>query len=123
MLRKTVILAVLLLVALAPGAYPQKSTDFTGKVTLANTQVANGKFEIVLRLAEYPENVFYISLEDAPKFGLASDQEIRSGGEFGQLIANLDALKGRKVKLSCVKKEEAGSPGYRVKALQRLNGK
>ncbi len=123
MFRKIVILGVMLMSALAVWAYAQASADFTGKVTLATTQVAKGKFEIVLRLAPYPEHTFYIGLEDAPRFGLTNDVEIKSGAEFGQFMGNLDALKGRTVKLSCVKMAGSGAPDYRVKALERLNGK
>jgi hypothetical protein len=115
-------LGVLLLFALVAGAYGQAEANFTGKVATAATQVADGKFQIVLRLAEYPDYAFYIDLKDAPKFGLAKDQEIKSGAEFGQFMGNLDALKGRTVKLSCVKM--AGeSLQYQVKALERMSRK
>ena len=123
MVRKTIILCGLLLCVLIACAYAQSSAGFTGKVTAGTTQVVAGEFAIVLRLAEYPDHAFYIGLPDAPKFGLTNDQEIRSGAEFGQFMGNLEALKGRRVKLSCVKMEGAGAPDYRVKALERLNGK
>lgn len=115
-------LGILLLFALVAGAYAQSSATFTGKVATTGTQVTNGKFEIVLRLAEHPDYVFYISLEDAPKYGLTNDKEIKSGAEFGQFMGNLDALQGQTVKLSCVKIDSRG-PNYRVKALDRVSGK
>ncbi len=123
MLKKSLISGGLLLCALVVWAQAQATASFTGKVTSGTTQVVGGEFAIVLRLAEYPDHTFYIGLPDAPKFGLTNDQEITSGAEFGQFMGNLEALKGRRVKLSCVKMEGAGAPDYRVKALERLNGK
>lgn len=123
MFRKTAILWVMLMSVLVASAYAQGSADFTGNVKGASTSVVDGKFEIVLNLEEYPNNTFYISLEDAPKFGLSKDVEIKTGDEFGQFTGNLEKLKGRKVKLSCLKMTEYGGQGYRVKALERLNGK
>ncbi len=123
MFRKTAILWVMLMSVLVASAYAQDSATFTGKVKGASTSVTGGKFEIVLNLEEYPNHTFYIGLEDAPRFGLTNDVEIKSGAEFGQFMGNLDALKGRTVKLSCVKMAGSGAQGYRVKSLQRLNGK
>jgi hypothetical protein len=123
MLKKSFVLYGLLLSALVTGAYAQASAAFTGKVTAGTTQVVGGEFTIVLRLAEYPDHTFYIGLPDAPRFGLTNNQEIRTGAEFGQFMGNLEALKGRKVKLTGVKMAGSGAPDYRVKALERLNGK
>ncbi|MEW6386922.1 MAG: hypothetical protein AB1491_05330 [Thermodesulfobacteriota bacterium] len=123
MLRKTLIVGALFLGALVVGAAVQGGATFTGKVTLATTQVVDGTFEIVLNLAEYPHHTFYIGLEDAPKCGLTGDREIKTGAEFGQFIGNLDALKGRTVKLSCLKLADSGASVYRVKALERISGK
>ncbi|OGP71737.1 MAG: hypothetical protein A2Y80_01720 [Deltaproteobacteria bacterium RBG_13_58_19] len=123
MLRKTIIVCALLLCALVAGTWAQGGTVFTGKVTGASTQVVDGTFEIVLQLAEYPNHAFYIGLEDAPKFGLTGDREIKSGAEFSQFTSNLEALKGKTVKLSCLKLEDSGAPVYRVKALERVSGK
>jgi hypothetical protein len=121
-LRRYLVCGVLLLSVLVAGAYGQASATFTGKVAFAGTRVADGKFEIVLRLVEYPDNAFCIGLEDAPRFGLTNDQEIKSGAEFGQFTGNLDAMKGQTVKLTCVKMDSGGAD-YRVKALERLGGK
>jgi len=113
---------ILLLSVLVAGAYGQSSATFTGKVATAATRVADGKFDIILTLVEYPDYTFSIGLEDAPKFGLTNDKEIKSGAEFGQFMGNLDALKGRTVKLSCVKMGSR-TPDYRVKELERIGGK
>jgi hypothetical protein len=123
MIRKNLILVVLLLCVLLTWASAQTGQVFTGKVSATSTQVVGGIFEIVLGLAEYPEHTFYIGLTDAPKFGLTDDREIKSGAEFGQFIGNLEALKGKTVKLSCLKLEDSGAPVYRVKALERVSGK
>jgi hypothetical protein len=123
MVRKPFIVGTLLWCALLTGASAQGGTVFTGKVSGATTQVVDGTFEIVLQLAEYPNHAFFIGLEDAPKFGLTGDREIKSGAEFGQFTSNLEALKGKTVKLSGVKMADAGAPDYRVKALERVSGK
>jgi len=123
MFRKTAILGVMLIYALAASAYGQDSATFTGKVKGTTTRVADGKMGIVLNLEEYPNHAFHISLQDAPGFGLTNDQEIKTGAEFDQFVNNLEALKGRKVKLSCVKLKDSGASLYQVKALERLNGK
>ncbi len=123
MFRKTAILWVILMSALVISVYAQGTADFTGTVEgTPTTRVADGKFEIALKLAEYPKNTYLISLRDAPKFGLSKDVEIPSGPDFDQFVSTLEALKGRKVKLSCIK-EASGAQEYRVKGFEKLSGK
>ncbi len=123
MIRKIAILWVILMSALVVSVYAQGSGDFTGTVEgTPTTRVADGKFEIALKLAEYPKNTYLISLKDAPKFGLSKDVEIPTGPDFDQFVSNLEALKGRKVKLSCIK-EASGAQEYRVKGFEKLSGK
>jgi len=123
MRKKVLLWCALLLCLLAAGADGQETTAFTGKVTTATSQVVGGQFAMVLRLAEYPDHAFYISLADAPKFGLTKDREIRSGDEFGQFVKAMEALQGQRVKLAAVKLAGPGASDYQVKALERLTGK
>jgi len=123
MREKALLLCGVLLCLLTAGVDGQETTAFTGKVTSATSQVVGGQFAMVLRLGEYPDHAFYISLADAPKFGLTKDTEIRSGDDFGQFVKAMEALQGQRVKLAAVKLTGPGASDYQVKALERLTGK
>ncbi len=121
MLKKTTIFCCgLMLCALAAVALAQGTGSvFTGTVETATSSMVEGKFEILLQLKESPEKSFFISLEDAPKFGLTKGPTIPSGEEFGKFLEQLDALKGRQVKLTVVKMPQ-GAQAFRVTQLERL---
>lgn len=100
---------------------PGQAADvvMTGAIKQVTPAVADGKSEIHLQLEGQPAT-FLVQMADAPRFGLCKSETVASGAEFGRLLQDLDAARGWKVKLTCIKTGSTEGPEYLVKSLERL---
>jgi len=115
-------LALVLLMAGVGPACAQATKDFTGKITeiAKGTELDLNKRDIfyVVRLEEYPNNQFRLSLEDARRFGV-----IGATGATTVLSPKMSTALGWKVKLTCDANKTGSlkSPIYKVISLKRLD--
>lgn len=119
MLKKTISLFLVLSLAWPLAALAQSEVAITGIIKSAGPGVCDGKSEILLTLEGRPET-FLVHTADAPRFGLMKAETVSSGAEFEKMLQDLDAARGWKVKLTCVKTGNKQGPEYLVKSLQRL---
>ena len=112
---------VLLMAGVGP-AFAQATKTFTGKITeiAKGTELDINKKDIfyIVRLDEYPNIQFRLSLEDAMRFGV-----IGPTGATAVLSPKMSKGLGWKVKLTC-DANKAGSvkaPIYKVISLVRLD--
>lgn len=121
--RKIILgLALVLLIAGVGPAFAQATKTFTGKIAeiAKGTELNVGMNDIfyIVRLDEYPNIQFRLSLEDAVRFGV-----IEAAGPTAVLSPKMNKGLGWKVKLTCDAKA-VGSlkfPVYKVISLVRLD--
>jgi hypothetical protein len=115
-------LALVLLIAGVGPAFAQATKDFTGKITeiAKGTELNVNKKDIfyIVRLDEYPNTQFRLSLEDARRFGVIGET-----GATAVLSPKMSTGLGWKVKLTCDadKTGSLKSPIYKVISLARLD--
>ncbi|MHB9074707.1 MAG: hypothetical protein ACYC6G_14420 [Desulfobaccales bacterium] len=115
-------LALVLLIAGVGPAFSQATKDFTGKITeiAKGTELNVNKRDIfyIVRLDEYPNNQFRLSLEDAMRFGVIGET-----GATTVLSPKMSKGLGWKVKLTCDANKTGSlkSPIYKVISLVRLD--
>jgi len=123
--RNGKIILGLALVLLMAGVWPvfaQATKDFTGKITeiAKGTELNVDKRDIfyIVRLDEYPNTQFRLSLEDARRFGVIGET-----GATAVLSPKMSKGLGWKVKLTCdaSKTGSLKSPIYKVISLARLD--
>lgn len=111
-----------LLIAWAGSAWGQGAKTFTGKITeiAKGTQLDLGKSDIyyTLRLAEYHNISFRLTVDDAARFGL-----IDKSGVSGVPTPKMSKGVGWKVRLTCDPKNlgENKAPVYKVTSLTKLD--
>lgn len=122
MKTKIVTLVVILTLTLTLAAMAQKSEVITGTISNVTTSVTEGKYDVLLSLEGRPET-FQVTMADAPRFGLTKGVIAASGPEFLQMLQDMEAAKGWKVKLTCVKTGNPKGPEFLVQSLEKLAGK
>jgi hypothetical protein len=112
---------VLLMAGVVPG-FAQATKTFTGKITeiAKGTELDVGKRDTfyIVRLDEYSNTQFRLSIEDAVRFGL-----IGATGATAVVSPKMSKALGWKVKLTCDANQSGSlkAPVYKVISLVRLD--
>jgi len=122
-MKKIALICLVLLCAAAAAEAQTKAKkpltlNITTEIRNARAKVFGQKSAVLLYLKGRPET-YIVKTADAPKFGLLS-QELADQPDQAKMNAELEKVKGWKVKITLEPLKEKGSKEYRVLKVERL---